>query len=187
MKFTKKHRTHLLQLLDTCEQQRASLLHTVAAHVPQIRGQLTDIDELLTEETRQHFLAEVIAHFPEKLTHLQCQKCIRDKVCWLGVMQGFSCALYFMQYSPHSDVQKHLTYLKSLTITPELLATLNFFDLLSLCLIYNINLTIFSTLTTQRLRFFLYTILCEKKSPRLLTNGKNLSIFTDSGIHNNQK
>lgn len=134
------------------------------------------------EETRQHHLAEVVAFFPESLMHVQCRKCVADRLCWRGHAQGFLCAAFWMGNSYNPDVVRRMRVLQSDPDVLERIALGDFYDLLGFCYLWQVNLHIIPMVTNSNLRQLLCDVIEKMRHPSIyvLTFVENNFIFSRS-------
>lgn len=150
-----------------------------------VKEVFTYVQRVTEEETRQHHLAEVVAFFPESLMHVQCRKCVADRMCWRGHAQGFLCAAFWMGHGDHPDVRARVERLQALTEESEVLERIaqgDFYDLLALCFLWQVNLHIIPMVTNDNVRKLLFGMVEKMKNPSIyqLTFVENTFIFSSS-------
>lgn len=156
---------------------------------------ITSTKEIIEEETRQRYLVEMMAFFPDRLTHLQCKVCLRDRFCWRGQPQGFLCAGFFMTLSKEPFVIEKMqrlqfTFLDQPAMAAEdrqeLLNRLDFRDLVGLSYLVGANLYNIAVINKNNMRNLLSAILIDKdESPYRLTDVSHFGIMDRTGGYKN--
>lgn len=149
----------------------------------QLSSTFQSISKSIQEEFRTHYLGEIISFFPDySLKGLQCRFCVRDKMCWRGQTQGYTCGLYFILKYPDLGHRSRILFLaemcKDKQTLLDFIAEAAFLDLLILCILNNANVRILSRITSYGLRYILFHILSENNPSHLLTTKNFDSILS---------